>query len=1485
MLMTLPTQSRRLRKAPASETDEATDQGVGGGGRREIKSVPFINYLLALQKSQLLSDDLVNGVEIRCEEKGSCPSGCHLCHHQGMMGGGSGRSRNGNGRSGEQSSPIPVLLEVSRVVPLYSLIQDNITKEAFKSATMSSYWCAGKGDVIDNWCRCDLSAFSKDGLPNCSPLRQPILRLAPNLEPSSTTVALEWMDVEPLIGCKVSDYIIQHKRVEDPSEAEIYTDDLIAKNGCCAPPRHELRHQQIADCRQGAKGFLHLTGHCPHASLLPDYQPRHPPECHAKTRGRKTVLCGRSAGSGGLSADSLTEEAIAGEVLSLMDDVFSGLSSSCVVAGKRTGDHPQSVVYSVVFKCLEPDSLYRLTKASVHLKTGTNFKKTRLCCHLWSKTTKNGRAVVAKGIARPMLGGLESSMWLSRVRLPDPTMFAAFTLAAVDNRGSHTESSFVSVRTSCPVVDDSRAEEIADRVYNLYNGYTSGKEQQMAYNMLMEIAPPLLYRVQHHYNSHYEKFGDFVWRSEDELGPRKANLILRRVETISLYCRSLLRSTHIQSRTDTLAYIYCRSEEGGLPSMWHGSLHERRALCMEKLISLQRNTYSNTKLRWNGLSMTSVADIEPQDCMWSDSSIWIPAGAFVAYITGYGEWNYLKMHQPPTVLKGQAEKIGVMFYRKVLVPLFIPLGYAATTGLKKVYDRYFPGKDSSEGYNQDDEDDLFWKDLPSNAKEQTDLAGEVCSEKGTDVCVSDSDPTRTTRDSTEDDGTVSGQTDPAGEVCSEQLTNVCGIPNIGVTETVQDSTEENGTVFEQTDLAGEICSKTMVHSECENTVAEKSNPDGEDLSAGDLTAEAVAEVIAQALVSLVPSLSFPDKSSLKSTFTSVFQISSSLDGEHNSDENGVINLSQKMSVNAKITVVLEVYCSLDVNSKHRVGSVIPDVGRTATAGQGQMEENLFKFSSKLHNSWVNATFQSVLNLSVTRRCLGQERVFLEASSIPCCASLILSAVRQPGKHFSQKDLSPVLMKLREKTLSSDVGREYDIKCLLESVLVWLDSFGGDTDRGSSRTHQVVANQTMDVPADCECGTERYHLSSIICGDSKPAKFYSYSIKGEQTVKADNEHVFTADSDCSEDMSQNVLIYIYKKLRNDETPDVTVSPAPPLEDDKEISVQTSHPELGSGTESLCIGGKGSEAGRLPGPQWSKLKQRQPVGFQLGGKAVFCAKLAGSSSLKFQPSPARPKAQSLPLDVSISTIGTPKFMHQRWRGLTHAHTGDCLDLVGVRDMQYHVSTQKPLAILNKPPLLDGAKGAKMLDVPPVVCSGLDEGQWLDSKRSCDIKVKLKCKDNYSCKQRQPRELRECHPIAIVNTLTLFPDPSTRIGEDLVGLGEVRLPLAFICQHPAIPRLAASPGQVATPARSSSDELAKKTFRYITNISVDGGHFVSTVSFERKEELRIAVSMFTNSLDPKQPTSVTGGVETFVVQAWKEKKTKNVSMQTGLQEGKEN
>uniref|UniRef100_A0A6Q2Y0D2 MACPF domain-containing protein n=1 Tax=Esox lucius TaxID=8010 RepID=A0A6Q2Y0D2_ESOLU len=375
------------------------------GSRRELKSMPFISYLSGLLKTQLLTEDLVNGVEIRCEEKGSCPLACHLCRQTGR----------------EQPIPTPVLLEVTRIVPLYSLTNNDncifcYRLQVFKSTMMSSYWCEGKGDVIENWCRCDLTAFNNDGLPNCSPLKQPVLRLAPHLEPSSTMVALEWLDVEPLIGYKVSDYIIQHKRIEDPSEAEIYT------------------------------------------------------------------------------------------VLSLVDDLFSGLGSPCVVAGRRNEEHHHSTHNS-----------YSL----VDLPTLTDFN------------------------------------------IPLPSV-----------------------------------SEIADKVYNLYNGYTSGKEQQAAYNTLMEIPPPLLYRVQHHYNSHYEKFGDFIWRSEDELGPRKAHLILRRVERISRYCRALLRSAYIQSRTDTMAYMYCRSEEGQRSSnVWRGSLHETRISCMERLISVQRNMYGNAKLR------------------------------------------------------------------------------------------------------------------------------------------------------------------------------------------------------------------------------------------------------------------------------------------------------------------------------------------------------------------------------------------------------------------------------------------------------------------------------------------------------------------------------------------------------------------------------------------------------------------------------------------------------------------------------------------------------------------------------------------------------------------------------------------------------------------------------------------------------------------------------------------------------------------------
>lgn len=88
--------------------------------------MPFITYLSGLLTAQMLSDDhLISGVEIHCEEKGRCPSTCHLCRRPGK----------------EQLSPTPVLLEINRVVPLYALIQDNDTREVSEPATGQPHLC------------------------------------------------------------------------------------------------------------------------------------------------------------------------------------------------------------------------------------------------------------------------------------------------------------------------------------------------------------------------------------------------------------------------------------------------------------------------------------------------------------------------------------------------------------------------------------------------------------------------------------------------------------------------------------------------------------------------------------------------------------------------------------------------------------------------------------------------------------------------------------------------------------------------------------------------------------------------------------------------------------------------------------------------------------------------------------------------------------------------------------------------------------------------------------------------------------------------------------------------------------------------------------------------------------------------------------------------------------------------------------------------
>lgn len=79
---------------------------------------------------------------------------------------------------------------------------------------------------------------------------------------------------------------------------------------------------------------------------------------------------------------------------------------------------------------------------------------------------------------------------------------------------------------------------------------------------------------------------------------RKAHLILRRLERVSSHCSSLLRSAYIQSRVDTVPYLFCRSEEVRPAGMvWYSILKDTKITCEEKMVSMARNTYGESKGR------------------------------------------------------------------------------------------------------------------------------------------------------------------------------------------------------------------------------------------------------------------------------------------------------------------------------------------------------------------------------------------------------------------------------------------------------------------------------------------------------------------------------------------------------------------------------------------------------------------------------------------------------------------------------------------------------------------------------------------------------------------------------------------------------------------------------------------------------------------------------------------------------------------------
>uniref|UniRef100_A0AAQ6ISN4 Astrotactin 1 n=1 Tax=Anabas testudineus TaxID=64144 RepID=A0AAQ6ISN4_ANATE len=388
-------------------------------GKSELEALPHLTSLSSTGLLDTGAKRMAAGVRMDCTSQGQCPRSCHLCHMS---------PRAAQGR--QQSEP--VLLQITKAAPIYELVSNNETYQALQEAMMSLLWCSGKGDVIDDWCRCDSSAFGTDGLPTCAPLPQPMLKLSYTYEPSSSLVIMEWNHTEPPIGVRIVDYLISQEKV--------------------------------------------------------------------------------------------TEQTL----LSFVDDILSGARSPCVMLGDIPNLLSSSI--SMIIRCLEPDTTYM------------------------------------------------------------------FRLWAVDNTGRRSSPSEVTIKTPCPTVDDVKAQEIADKIYNLFNGYTSGKEQQTAYNTLMDLGAPTLHRVLYHYNQRYESFGEFTWRCEDELGPRKAGLILSQLDELSPWCKGLLQEPKIGLRRMSLKFLSCHyTDTKAFGLNWSDMGQDIHKACDEQTLTVMYNDYGEPK--------------------------------------------------------------------------------------------------------------------------------------------------------------------------------------------------------------------------------------------------------------------------------------------------------------------------------------------------------------------------------------------------------------------------------------------------------------------------------------------------------------------------------------------------------------------------------------------------------------------------------------------------------------------------------------------------------------------------------------------------------------------------------------------------------------------------------------------------------------------------------------------------------------------------
>ncbi|KAL1280529.1 hypothetical protein QQF64_015129, partial [Cirrhinus molitorella] len=178
---------------------------------KEPRTLTYPAYIASLLDSG--AKRMAAGVRMDCTSQGQCPLSCHLCHMSP-----------GPARPAE-----PVLLNITKATPIYELVNSNETYQALQEAMMSVLWCSAKGDVIDDWCRCDSNAFGTDGLPTCAPLPQPMLKLSHSYEPSSSLVIIEWNHAEPPIGVRIVDYLISQEKVTERTDhSKVETETMLS---------------------------------------------------------------------------------------------------------------------------------------------------------------------------------------------------------------------------------------------------------------------------------------------------------------------------------------------------------------------------------------------------------------------------------------------------------------------------------------------------------------------------------------------------------------------------------------------------------------------------------------------------------------------------------------------------------------------------------------------------------------------------------------------------------------------------------------------------------------------------------------------------------------------------------------------------------------------------------------------------------------------------------------------------------------------------------------------------------------------------------------------------------------------------------------------------------------------------------------------------------------------------------------------------------